>query len=97
MTKEMPGDWGIEIDGVPVTRKEYQEWLAQVNTQRYLDLCQTCNTCGHIRFQRVLYFTRADWRLSVRKWLAIAQCAVFIVTHWSCRQCRFDKKIGRNL
>lgn len=84
------------IDGTPATPAEIAEWLAEPaepGQRKHLDMYLECSRCRHIRFQIILDFERAGWRLRVRKKFARFRAALYLLTHWSCEQCVFNRKV----
>lgn len=85
-------------DGGTPTLDEYREWLKvplpdgrKKSAWMYVD----CKVCKHIRYDKRIYFHRANWWFWVRRGAYVWMAFWWWLLHPSCVQCRFNKKMGR--
>lgn len=82
------------------TIEEYREWLKVPlpgGQQKSLCIFLDCDVCRHLRYEKTIYFYRANWWFWIRRGLFAWRVAWWWFLHPRCEQCKFNKKIGRDI
>lgn len=90
----------LTTSGERLTDEEVRIWLHTplVGGQRkHLNMFLDCHACRHIRWERTLYFRRANWWFWIRKGVILFRASWWEVLHPRCEQCKFNEKIGRDV
>jgi hypothetical protein len=86
-------------DGSGLTQADFLRWLyvpLPDGRKKTLDRFVACEYCRHIRFQRIIYFDRANaWFWIKFRW-QILEARVWTRFARSCPQCEFNRKVGRS-